>query len=327
MRKLSLVLIALGAFLIVLAPMVRFYAYPRLAVAPPNQRSVSTLVGPNATIFDIGSLKEITTDLTTTVTTTGDSSTPDKAPGNVTYVNTTSTTSPDAPEIDGASYWSRDVERMTFDATSGEANPSCCGDFVSDTAGVETPVSHHGIVAKFPFQTEKKTYQFWDSTLLKAQPIKYEGTATVDGVDVYKFGQTLPPTAYESMDVPLSILGLPGDETVAADRVYSVDRTLWVEPETGVVLKRSEAVKETLNYQDEPRVTLTEVTTGYDAKTVKHNADEYGSQATLLHLTRVTGPIIAFVLGLGLVIGGIVIGRRKTSTGGTRVRELEDANA
>ncbi|MGO4256218.1 DUF3068 domain-containing protein [Marmoricola sp. RAF53] len=317
----SLVLIAVGVFLIVLAPMVRFYAYPKLAVAPPNQRSVTTLVGPNATIFDIATLKEIQTDLTTVVNTTGDESTPDKAPGNVTYVNSTSTNSADGVMR------SRDVERMTFDAHTGVANPKCCGDFVSTTEGVETPVTHTGLPAKFPFQTEKKTYDFWDSTLLKSAPIKYQGTATVEGVDVYKFGQTLAPTAYETMDVPLSVLGLPGDETVTADRVYGVTRTLWVEPETGVILKRSEAVTETLNYQGEPRVTLTKVTTGYDDKTVKKNADEYGSQANLLHLVRVTGPQIAFVLGLAMVIAGIVLGRRKSSSGGTRVRELEDANA
>lgn len=304
MRKLSLVLIALGMFLVVLAPMLRWYAYPRLAVAPPNQRSVTTLVGPNATIFDIGTLKEITTDLTTVVNTTGDSSTPEKAPGYVTYVNSTSTSSSDGVMR------SRDVERMTFHETTGEANPKCCGDFISTEEGVETPVTHSGLVAKFPFRTEKKSYQFWDSTLLKAQPIQYRGEAEVEGVDVYKFEQTLGPVAYTTMDVPLSVLGLPGDETVTADRVYSVTRTLWTEPETGVILKRSESVKETLNYDDEPRVTLTQVTTGYDAKSVKKNADEYGSQANLLHLVRSIVPVILLVLGAAMVIVGFVLGRR-----------------
>jgi hypothetical protein len=321
MRRLSLILVALGAFLVVLAPMIRWYAYPRIAVAPANQRSVTTLVGPNATIFDIATLKEITTDLTTVVNTTGDSSTPDKAPGYVTYVNSTSTTSADGVMR------SRDVERMTFHETTGEANPKCCGDFISSTEGVETPVSHTGLVAKFPFQTEKKSYDFWDSTLRKSQPIEYQGAAKVDGVDVYKFVQTLAPVPYATMDVPLSVLGLPGAETVSADRVYGVTRTLWVEPETGVVLKRAEAVNETLNYQGEPRITLSKVTTGYDDKTVKANADQYGSQAKMLHFARSTLPIILFVLGVVMVIAGIVLGRRRPNAGGSRVSELEDSKA
>ncbi len=320
MRKLSLALIAIGVFLIVLGPMVRFYAYPRLAVAPANQRSVTTLVGPDATIFDIATLQEITTDLTTKVNTAGDASTPEKSEGDVTYVNSTSTTSPN-PEGGEPIMRSRDVERMTFDAHTGEANPNCCGDFISDTEGVETPVSHTGLVAKFPFQTEKKTYPFWDSTLRKDAPIMYMGTGQVEGVDVYKFSQTIAPVQYDSMDVPLSLLGLEGDETVAAERMYSNTRTLWVEPETGVILKRSEAVRETLDYEGESRVTLTEVTTGYDDKTVKKNADEYGSQATMLKLVRSTLPAVAFVLGLISLIAGLVIGRRRDDEDGSSSHE------
>lgn len=321
MRRMSLVLIALGAFLIVLAPMIRFYAYPRLAVAPANQRSITTLVGENATIFDIATLKEITTDLTTVVNTTGDASTPDKRAGAVTYVNSTSTTSADGVMR------SRDVERMTFDARTGMAIKDCCGDFISTTTGEETPVVHEGLPAKFPFQTEKKSYPFWDAELRKAVPIQYLETGQVEGVDVYKFAQSIPATQVGTMEVPLSVLGLEGDETVTADTMYSNVRTLWVEPETGVVLKRTEAVNQTLDYEGQSRVTLTEVVTGFDDATVKANADEYGGQANLLHLVRAVVPQVSFVLGLVMLVGGVLLGRRKQNVGGTRVRELADTHA
>jgi len=321
MRRVSLFLIAVGAFLIVMGPMVRWYAYPRLAVAPANQRSVTTLVGENATVFDISTLKEITTNLTTRVNTAGDASTPSKCPGAVTYVNSTSTVSSDGVMR------SRDVERMTFNARTGMGLPNCGKDFISDTEGVQTPVKHTGLPAKFPFQTQKKAYPFWDATLRTSAPVNYLGTTTVNGLKVYKFGQTIPATTYTTMDVPLSVLGLAGSDTVTADRVYSVDRTLWVEPETGVVIKRAESVDETLNYQDEPRVTLTKVTTGYDAATVKANADKYGSEATTLHLVRAVVPQVGFVLGLLMLILGIVLGRRPQPVAGQRVRELENASA
>lgn len=321
MRRMSLVLIAVGAFLIVLAPMIRFYAYPRLAVAPANQRSVTTLVGPNATVFDIATLKEITTDLTTKVNTAGDASTPERSEGDVTYVNSTSTTSSDGVMR------SRDVERMTFDARTGEANPKCCDDFISDTEGVETKVEHRGLVAKFPFQTEKKSYDFWDATLRNTAPIEYQGTGKVEGVDVYEFSQTIEPTQYTEMEVPLSLLGLEGDQTVSAARMYSNTRTLWVEPETGVILKRSEAVKETLDYDGESRVTLTEVTTGYDDATVKKNADEYGSQASMLSMVRSTVPQVSFVVGLISLVGGVLLSRRRQSVDGPSVRKREHAHA
>lgn len=321
MRRMSLVLIALGAFLIVLGPMIRWYAYPRLAVAPANQRSITTLVGENATIFDIATLKEITTDLTTVVNTTGDASTPDKRAGAVTYVNSTSTTSADGVMR------SRDVERMTFDARTGMAIKDCCGDFISTTTGEETPVVHEGLPAKFPFQTEKKSYPFWDAELGKAVEIQYLETGQVEGVDVYKFAQSIPATKVGTMEVPLSVLGLEGDETVTADKMYSNVRTLWVEPETGVVLKRTEAVNQTLDYQGQSRVTLTEVVTAFDDATVKANADEYGGQATLLHLVRAVVPQVSFVLGLVMLVSGLVLGRRKGSVSGTRAREMADVRS
>ncbi len=322
MRRMSLVLIALGAFLIVLGPMIRWYAYPRLAVAPANQRSITTLVGEDATIFDIATLKEITTDLTTVVNTTGDASTPGKKPGAVTYVNSTSTTSSDGVMR------SREVERMTFDARTGEAIGDCCGDFVSATTGEETPVTHAGLVAKFPFQTKQKTYDFWDGELGKKIPIEYLSSTQVEGVDVYKFSQTIPVTKVGTLEVPLSVLGLKGSETVTADKMYSNVRTLWVEPETGVVIKRTEAQNNTLDYEGQSRVTLTEVTTGFDDATVKANAEEYGGQADTLHLVRAVVPQVGFVLGLVMLVGGIVLGRRRDTTGaGTRVREMAGTTA
>lgn len=321
MRKLSLALIAIGAFLIVMGPMVRYYAYPRLAVAPANQVSDTGLEAENATIFDIGSLSEITTDLTISVRTIGDASTPDKYPGSVTYVNSTSTVSADGVMR------SRDVERMTFDETSGEATKGVDDDFISAEEGVDTPVTHTGLLAKFPFNTQKKTYDFWDSTMRDSNPIKYTGTTKIEGMTVYEFQQTIAPTQVGEMEVPISLLGLPGEENVTGQEMYSVDRALWVEPETGVIIKREEAQLSTLDYDGEPRLTLSDATVGYDAKTIRTNIDEYGSQGTLLHLTRVTGPLLALIVGFGSLIMGIAVSRRRPVQAPAEERQLHRAGA
>jgi hypothetical protein len=320
-RKLSVVLVALGAFLIVLAPMVRWYAYPRVAVAPAAQKSVTTLVGPDATIFDISTFKEITTDLTTVVNTIGDTKAADKCPGAVVYVNSTSTTSSDGVMR------SRDVERMTFDEHTSQAVPRCGGDFISETEGVETPVRHEGLVAKFPFRTEKKTYDFWDGSLKEALPIKYEGTGTIEGVDVYKFEHSVEPTKIGVQEIPLNLLGLEGTENVTADSMYSVTRTLWVEPQTGVILKRSEQVLNTLDYDGLPRLTLTDVDTQYDDKTVKANADKYGAQGLMLGLVRTTVPLASVLIGLFLLFLGMTLGRRRANADGGQSREFADAHS
>lgn len=321
MRKLSVVLVALGAFLIVLAPMVRWYAYPRVAVAPAAQKSVTTLVGPDATIFDIQTFKEITTDLTTTVRTIGDTKAAEKAGnGTVIYVNSTSTKSSDGVMR------SRDVERMAFNQRTGAA-VNCCGEFISNTEGVETPIKHEGLVAIFPIPTEKKTYPFWDATLKSATPIKYTGTGTVEGVDVFTFENTTEPTKVGTQEIPLNLLGLDGTDNVTADEMYSVVRKLWVEPNTGVILKRSERVLDTLNYDGQPRLTLTKVDTQYDDATVKHNADKYGSEGRMLHLVRSVIPLASLVVGLFLLFLGMTLGRRRSNVTGGHNRELADANA
>lgn len=301
MRKFSVVLVAVGAFLVVLAPMVRFYAYPKLAVAPVNQNSVTTLVGTDATIFDISSLEEIQTDLTTKVRTIGDAEAAEKAEGNtVVWVSSTSTTSSDGVMR------SRSVERVAFDAHTAKA-VNCCGEFISETEGERTEVAHEGLLVKFPFHTEKKTYEFWDGELRRAVPIQYQGTEKLDGLTVYKFEHTIEPTKVGEQELPLSLLGLEGDETVTADSMYSNTRTLWVEPVTGVIIKRAEQQNNTFNYDGEPRITTTKVTTGYDDATVQQNIEDYSSLSTQLKLLRSVVPVVSLVLGLILLVGGLLL--------------------
>ncbi|MFL6062960.1 MAG: DUF3068 domain-containing protein [Marmoricola sp.] len=321
MRRLSVVLIAVGAFLVVLAPMIRFYAYPRLAVAPANQVSETGLQATGAQVFDISTLKTITADLKIQVITHGDASTPKSHPDDVTYVNSTLTKTSDGKLLSG------EIERMSFDKRTGQAS-SCCKDFIADEKDAPgVPVTHEGLVAKFPFQTEKKTYQFWDSTLRTANPIYYKGTSKLEGLTVYKFEQTIAPTQYGTQEVPLSLLGLPGDSNVTAPEMYSNTRTLWVEPETGVIIQRQENQLNTMDYQGAPRVTLTKAVISYDDKTLRKNVDDYGAQGSRLKLARSTGPELAFVLGLVSILAGIVMGRRRQTTGGARVKEMAGATA
>ena len=124
MKKLGLVLAGLGAFLLVLAVMLKVYVYPQLAVAPADQNSVTVLTGPGATIFDTATLEEVTTDLTTQVLTVGDvDAAEEEGNGVVVWQSLTST-----KDSDGV-IRSRDVERAAFDEYTAEA-VNCCGEFI-----------------------------------------------------------------------------------------------------------------------------------------------------------------------------------------------------
>ena len=302
-RIIGLVLVGLGAFVLVAAPMLRFYAYPNLAVAPIDQDSVSTLIGQDATVFDVSSLEEITTDLTTTAQTVGDIEASEEAGDDVrVWVNTSST-----KDSDGI-VRSRSVDRVAFDATTGEAL-NCCGEFYETVENEPEQIEHKGLVFKFPFDTQKKTYDFWDSSLRQTVPIEYTGVSEVEGVTVYVFNQAIEPTATSTQDVPASLLGVDEEGTVSADRMYSNVRTLWIEPNTGVILKREEQQNNTIRYEGEDRITTTQVVTGYDDATIKENADKYGPLGSLLNLVRNLLPLILLIVGPLLILGGLVLGR------------------
>jgi hypothetical protein len=303
--KLGVVLIGLGAFLLATALMLRFYAYPALAVAPIDQDSETILTGEDATLFDIASLSEIQSDITTTVKTVGDVEASEEAGDDVrVWVSASST-----KDADGV-VRSRSIDRVAFDAFTAEAI-NCCDESYETVEGEAEPIEHDGLLVKFPFGTEKKTYAFWDSTLGEAVDIEYQGTEDVDGVETYRFQHTIQPTVTGTLDVPASVLGEPGEETLTADRAYSNERTLWVEPVTGAILDRQEVQNNTLQYNGEDRVTTTAVTTSYSDETVAANVDDYGSKSSLLSLVKTTLPLVLGILGLLLVVGGILVHLRR----------------
>lgn len=304
--KSAQILLGIGAFCIVVAVLLRFYAYDKLAVAPVDQNSVSTLVGPNATVFDTGKLEEVQVDLTTTAKTVGDIDATEKADGNVrVWVTTTSTKSDDGV------IRSRSVEKIAFDAFTAEA-VNCCNPYVENDEGSREKIQPKGLLVKFPFETKKKTYQWWDADLGRAVPIKYIKTEDVEGLETYKFEQTIEPIVTSTIELPADLLGVDDEEGVLeAEMTYSNVRTLWVQPATGVVIKRSEKQHNTIRYDGEDRIITTDVTTGFDDKTVKENADTYGSLAMMLGLVKTWIPLGLLLLGLVLIGLGITRSQRR----------------
>lgn len=298
--KSAQILLGVGVFLVVAAALLRFYAYDQLAVAPIDQDSENVLVGADANVFDTGELENITTDLTTTAKTVGLVEETEKAPDDVVVWETTTSTK----SSDGV-VRSRSIERIAFDAHTGEA-VNCCGTYQGNEEGVNEEVEREGLLVKFPFETEKKTYKWWDADLGEAVPIEYVDDEDVKGLTTYKFQQTIEPTVVGTMDAPKSLLGEKGEGNVEAEMTYSNVRTLWVEPRTGVVIKRSEQQHNTIRYDGEDRVTTTEVDTKFDDDTVEANVDTYGTLSTMLFLLRTLLPLIFLVLGLALVAWAVV---------------------
>lgn len=317
MRKTGIVLVGLGAFLVVLALMVRFYAYPQLAVAPENPDSVTNLTAEDATIFDTATLSEITTDLAVTSLTVGDAEAQAEAPdGVVTWVNSSSTTRSDGTIL------SRGKEMAPTDDVSGEA-VNCCGSFEEVAEGEEEAVEREGLVYKFPFNTQKQDYDFWDADTRQAYPATYTGTDDLNGVETYTFVQEVPRTQTGTIELPADLLGEEGEDNLVADMMYSNTRTFWIEPNTGAVLDRTEELNNSIAYDGTDRITTTSATVHFTEEQVKQGTDDYGPLATQLGLLRTTAPLVLGILGILLLVAGLFVTRRKPSSSEPATRKAD----
>lgn len=83
-----------------------------------------------------------------------------------------------------------------------------------------------GQTVKFPFGTDKKTYQYFDQTSKRAWPVSFVRTTTVDGLSVYEFHGTIPQTSLGQYGV------LAGTDTLYSN----AGRTVLVEPVTGAIV-------------------------------------------------------------------------------------------
>jgi hypothetical protein len=301
---LGAILGGLGALLFVVSLLVHFYVVPALAVAPIDQNTVTSLAAKDATLFDTATLSPITTDLSVKARTVGDVKASEAAPGNaVVWVNTTTVKSSDGV------IRSQNVKRAAFDKTTAEA-VNCCDNFMETAQGVREKVTRSGLMFKFPFNTEKKSYQVWDDTLAKAVPTAYKGTATVDGHSTYVFENQVPASVVGTQEVPGSLLGQPSNDNVSADSYYQNRNTYYVEPITGAIVNQVTDTKTWFSYQGHDLVT-TQARIAYTPQQTKDTYALLGSQPQQLALAEGFIPWLVALLGLGLMAAGWVLARRQ----------------
>ncbi|WP_370619334.1 DUF3068 domain-containing protein [Mumia sp. Pv 4-285] len=324
-KKTGFAAVIIGAFLLVLAVLAKTYAYDELAVVPLDQDTTTvskTMPGEDATYLNVAAAGgpaietgplESRRKVVGQVEASKDAS--DELDENLAVWETFSYTAPPGTPAEEALSGTRDV--VPFERTTGET-VRWQGAETESNEIVISPFSFYGNYFKFPFNTQKDSVDFWDGSLKKAMPAEYESTEEIEGLEVYKFVQTIEPTKIAEQPVPGTLVGMPEESTVVADRMYANTRTLWVEPETGVIIKGQEEQLATLDVEGEPKATITEATLGYDDETVKATVDEYKGKATALGLVRTTVPLVGGILGGLLVLGGAVLllRSRKGGAGG-----------
>ena len=225
--RLSVVLLGVGAFLVVVAVLLRFYAAPQLIAAPNDVYETDTLVSPHASYFDEGALvTRHDVSLTYTLTIRADQ----RASGGKIAVwdSFASLADPKRHNVVNTVY-----QRSAFNRRTGQM-VGCCGASVNDS----TRIQQKGIGLFWPIGTKKQTYTVFDNNSMKSWPAHYAGEVKDTGVETYEFTQHVPPTVSDVMTgVPTSLLGIKGpSRNVVANRWYTADNTFWVDPRTGVLV-------------------------------------------------------------------------------------------
>jgi hypothetical protein len=306
------IIMCVGAFILTMGLLFKFYAYPRLAVVPTDQNTTQIVQDPDAKFFDADNVKPGNGELTTTARIIGDPEASEQASEetgeDVAIWNSgqVSDNNGDNIPMDGS------TEVLVFDRHTGEAI-NCCGESKNGEA-----VKRSGLLVKFPFDTQPvDTYTWWDSTVGQAFPVKYTGEEELQGMNTYVFTQEVPETKYATRELPGNLFGGSASSgAVDADRYYSNKRTFWVDPVTGVVLDRVEDQKQEFRY-DGKTLNALETTSRFTPDTVSGNVEEYKSKSAQLHMVQSTLPLIFTILGILLLLGGLVlslvIGRRRTA--------------
>ncbi|MCV7396490.1 DUF3068 domain-containing protein [Mycobacterium paraseoulense] len=188
------------------------------------------------------------------------------------------------------------------------------------------PLRHDGLAYRFPFHTEKKTYPYFDPIAQKAFDVNYDSQEDVNGLTAYKFtqnvgynaeGKLVAPVAYPSLypgnedgkvTTSAAMWGLQGGdpaEQITMTRYYAAQRTFWVDPVSGTIVKETEHANHYFARDPlKPELTLAEYKVTSNQDTVESQVNAARDERDRLALWSRVLPITCTAVGLIALVGG-----------------------
>lgn len=307
-RRLTRLALAVGLLLLVAAPMLRYWVTPVLAQSPqvPGGGGFLTFTstGTISTLFDLESPDQPVApepiSVTHTVSTRGDAAASQEA--SVQGLNVAVTDTVDRTATDDGRLIAEVSYRLAADRHT-QALAACCGVAVG---GVELSMAGAGSPLRLPWFTPAGTYPYFDTTLMAPVEMDYIGDEMVADIQAMKFQQATAPTPVGTIPVPGALVGSE-QTSVLLTRAYTVNRTLWVDPTTGIILRSAERVRESL--RDETGndvVTLVAMSLASTAEQEAALVATAHEQARPVLWAYSYGPLLCLVLGALLLLIGII---------------------
>ncbi|GCD46035.1 DUF3068 domain-containing protein [Streptomyces paromomycinus] len=307
----SLVLLGLGVFLLVLAPMLAWYVAPRAQRTPVDIDATTVFTG-TGSYFDTGTLRTKNRQkITITRHVLGDVAESERSGRAVWDVSTTVDTPVTLELKDPRKAFQWTLERWVTDRRTN-APVHCCK---------EAPTRFEGdAYLKFPFDVQRRTYRWWDNTLGAAVPLRFAGTKHVQGYEGYRFTGTVAPTRTGSRQVPGRLVGRPAQGQVQAEEWYANSGIeMVVEPRTGRIINASISPHKTLRAPGARTDAVTLLRGSgleFTPATQRTQVALADADSTKLKTVGETAPLAAAVAGGGLTLFGVVLvvrGRRRFS--------------
>ncbi|MDT5410583.1 MAG: hypothetical protein QOG14_2803 [Mycobacterium sp.] len=225
------------------------------------------------------------------------------------------------------------LNRKTASAVSDDTHPGGAVQkprgFKDESPATNIALPHDGLSYRFPFHTEKRSYSYFDPIAQKAFEANYTGEEDVNGLTAYKFtqdvgydadGKLVEPIRYPSLyadDADSKVTntaymwGLPGDpdEKITMTRYYAAQRTFWVDPESGTIVKQKERANHYYARDAlKPEVTLVDYTITSNEASVESQVNAARDERDRLALWSRVLPITFTAAGVIALIGGLLLG-------------------
>src|ERR1700730_6982171 len=201
--------------------------------------------------------------------------------------------------------------------------------FNDENPATNIALPHDGLSYRFPFHTEKRTYPYFDPIAQKAFDANYTGEEIVNGLTTYKFtqavgydtdGKLATPIKYQSLyandedskvTATAAMWGVQGDpdEKITMTRYYAAQRTFWVDPESGTIVKEKERANHYYARDAlKPEVTLVDYTITSNEGSVESQVNAAREERDRLALWSRVLPITFTAAGVIALIGGLLLG-------------------
>ncbi|MFD4366723.1 DUF3068 domain-containing protein [Rhodococcus sp. NPDC058521] len=324
-RILACILVGLGAFLLVVAILIPTFTVGKLAKTPLDLE-VTTVAEGTGSVLNSQALLAGKAEVDTNVPIVAQRYVTTEEPSDSDVITVQAGQTVRRTDKQGdTGLLSATVDKVTADRKTSMPVDDPVGTIQTEPNKPAEELPRDGLQYKFPFDVEQKSYPYFDLNARATQDINFVEETEINGMKVYHFNQTVEPvdlskvtkSPSNKLQLPAETWGVPGGTLpITMTRYYTNVRDVWVEPETGVIVKGQEQIHQYYaRNKAKPEVDVLKVDLPFNEETIEFQIQQARDGMDKLSTFGRTLPIVAGILGVIALIAGLVLGLRARGSG------------